>query len=92
MSDHSASHPADDELESQFAPERVDSPASQSELTPLPDGRYLLRVDLDVETWENLMYAQALLGDEVPAGDMAAVINRALQAFVDDAEKSGSAP
>jgi hypothetical protein len=92
MNDHSLSQFGNHELESQLAPGRVDSPAAQSELTPLPDGRYLLRVDLDLETWENLRYAQALLGDEVPAGDMAAVIERALQAFVDDAEKGGSAP
>ena len=92
MNDPSSSQFGDRELEPQLAPEQVESDPPQPEITPLPDGRYLLRLDLDLETWEDLKYVQALLGDEVPAGDVAEVLKRALRVVVDEAAKGAFVP
>src|SRR5258708_23379964 len=83
----------------QLAPERVgaldtlNSPVatgplpSRARLAPPSPGRFVLQVTIDEETHEALHYAQSLLGDSVPSGDLATVIKRAAQALVQVLEK-----
>jgi 5-methylcytosine-specific restriction endonuclease McrA len=54
---------------------------------PLSPGRFALQVTVDQETYEQLRYAQALLGHAVPSGDVAEVLRRALHSLVQDLEK-----
>lgn len=61
--------------------ERSDEPIDSSiKLRPVGPGRYELKVDLDLETYEKLLYARLLLGDEVPDGDLGRVIDCAIDA------------
>ncbi len=56
-------------------------------LEPLSPGRHLLQTTIDQETHDLLRYAQALLSDAVPGGDVPEVLNRALRALVDQLER-----
>jgi 5-methylcytosine-specific restriction endonuclease McrA len=56
-------------------------------LAPLSPGRFALQVTVDQATHDKLRYAQALLGHALPSGDVANVIERALDALVDRLEK-----
>jgi hypothetical protein len=49
--------------------------------------RYLVQVTIDKSTQERLLYAQALLGHAVPAGDLGQVFRRALEALITQLEK-----
>ncbi|MFI5370513.1 MAG: HNH endonuclease [Candidatus Eisenbacteria bacterium] len=51
-------------------------------LTPLAPQRFAVQVTIGQETHDKLRYAQALLGHAVPTGDLAAVIDRALDALI----------
>ena len=68
------------EPQTELSPGTVEAPAP--EVTQLAPQLYLLDVTLDRETYDNLLYAQALLGDEIPPGDVAEVIRRALETFI----------
>ncbi len=83
----------------ELAPERVGpSPGSdrvvhtgpspaRTRLAPLAPDRFALQVTVNKATYEQLRYAQALLGHAVPTGDVAEVLKRALDALVEKLEK-----
>jgi 5-methylcytosine-specific restriction endonuclease McrA len=78
----------------QPAPERVISPApktasepSRARLAPLSPGRFALQVMVDQETYDQLRYAQSLLGHAVPSGDVATVLKRSLEIAVEQLER-----
>lgn len=81
------------------APARVDSldvaPAAQrvvpvvahTRLTPLSPARYAIQVTVSKATHDKLRQAQALLSHSVPSGDVAEVLDRALDALIAQLEK-----
>lgn len=56
-------------------------------LTPRSPGRYALQVTLSKETYETLQRARELLSHRIPSGDLAQVLDRALNALVTQLEK-----
>jgi hypothetical protein len=69
----------------QLAPGPVDT---SSELVPGAPEPFLLRLTIGRSTLDRLRYAQALLGDEVPSGDLSRVVERAFEALIRRLEKS----
>jgi hypothetical protein len=68
--------------------EPLSGPAGpHARLAPLSPGRFALQVTVDQATHDKLRYAQALLGHALPSGDVANVIERALDALIDRLEK-----
>jgi 5-methylcytosine-specific restriction endonuclease McrA len=67
--------------------DQMEPPPARVRLTPLAPDRFALQVTVDKGTYEQLRYAQALLGHAVPTGDVAQVLKRALNALVDKLEK-----
>ena len=65
----------------QLAPGPVGPPARPG-VAPLAPGRYGLQFTVAQDTYEKLRYAQALLGHAVPAGELAQVLDRALDALI----------
>jgi hypothetical protein len=61
--------------------------ASRPKLAPLSPGRFALQLTVSQETHDLLRYAQALLGHVLPSGDVAAVLQRALDALVEKLER-----
>ena len=59
-----------------------EAPAPRAKVTPLAPQRFKVEVTLDGEAHDDLVQAQALLGREVPKGDVAEVLKRALHEFV----------
>jgi len=57
--------------------------APRPRVAPLSTGRYELRVTLDQATHDKLRRAQALLAHAVPSGDIAEVLDRALDALIE---------
>ncbi len=70
----------------QLAPGPVEVPRPR--VTPLAPERYSVQFTLGQEAYEALRYAQALLGHQIPSGDVAAVFDRALRALVTELEKT----
>ncbi len=93
----SAANPA--EGVAQLVPEPVAAARPQPELVsiqpvpqfpkiePLSPGRHMVQVTVDQETHDLLRYAQALLSDAVPGGDVPEVLKRALRSLVDHLER-----
>ncbi len=82
-----------DALLAEAAPKQDDAREADDSVVTirrLPDGRAVLDMRLSERLHDKLCYAQALLGDEVPAGDLEvvleAVLKRALEALIDSAE------
>jgi hypothetical protein len=73
--------------QSPLVPEPVTSTAPWPKVAPLSAGRYALQVTIGQGTHDTLRYAQALLGHAVPSGDLAEVLDRALEALVAQLEK-----
>jgi hypothetical protein len=71
-------------LACQLAPAQVGTP---SKLAPVAPERFLLEVTIGASTQEMLRYAQDLLGHELPSGDLAQVLDRALEALIEKLEK-----
>src|SRR5689334_8667249 len=71
------------------AGQRADSCGSESpdsprpRVTPVSAERYLLHVPIDRATHEKLKHAVALLGHSIPSGDVAQVLDRALDVLGD---------
>ena len=63
-------------------PTQMGPHASQGKLMPLSPGRFALQVTVDQATYDQLRYAQELLGHALPTGDIAAVLHRGLDALV----------
>ena len=56
-------------------------------LTPLAPRRFALQLTMSQELHDKLRYAQELLGHQVPSGDLAEVLERALDALIPRLEK-----
>jgi hypothetical protein len=84
-----------DSAESQHAPPEPTSPPPTTtpkprphKLVPLAPRRYALQATLPQETHDKLRYAQKLLSHQVPSGDLARVLDHALDALIARLEKS----
>ncbi len=92
--EHAPAHVGDDRPEhapghvghdcSEHAPAHVED--SQGEETATAD-RFLLKLTIGRSTREKLRYAQALLSHAVPSGDVAQVLDRALDTLIVELEK-----
>jgi len=69
----------------QLAPAPVMAPRPTA--TPSAPGRYALHVTIARNTHEKLRHAQALLSHRLPTGDLASVLDLALDALVEKLEK-----
>ncbi len=67
----------------EHAPRRVHDARGDA---PTPE-RYLVQLTIDKSTHEKLRYAQALLSHAVPSGDVAQVLDRALDSLIAQLEK-----
>jgi len=56
-------------------------------LTPVAPERYALQLTIGQSTYDKLQYAQALLGHQLAPGDLAAVVDRALDALLRQLER-----
>ena len=67
----------------------MSSPASEprARVAPLAPERFALQVTIGQETHDELRYARELLGHALPAGDLAQVLDRALDALIDKLER-----
>ena len=70
-----------------FAGDKPSSGMVRPKVAPLAPGRYGLQLTVSQDTYEKLRYAQELLGHVVPAGELAEVIERALDALIVQLEK-----
>jgi hypothetical protein len=71
----------------QLAPGPVQTLAQRAKVTPLSPERFALQLTIGQGTHDKLRYAQALLGHPVPSGDLAQVLDRALDALIGQLEK-----
>lgn len=74
-------------LSPQLAPAQVGDPAPRPRMTPVAPARFALQVTIDQEIYDDIQYAQALLGHSMPSGDVVQVLGRALKVFIDQLEK-----
>jgi hypothetical protein len=65
----------------------TDDPAVRPRVTPVSAERYLLHVPIDRATHDKLKHAVALLGHAIPSGDVAQVLDRALDTLVRTLER-----
>jgi hypothetical protein len=70
---------------SQHAPAHV---GPRSKLPPVAPDRFLLQLTIGRDTQGKLRHAQELLGHRLPSGDMAQVLDRALDALIEKLEKT----
>ncbi len=63
------------------------SPAAPTRVTPLAPERFALQVTLSQQTRDKLRRAQELLGHALPDGDIAQVLDRALEALITKLER-----
>jgi hypothetical protein len=70
---------------------RQSSPSRPAPVAPIADDRYLLRVTIAGETYRRFERARDLLRHQLPAGDPAAIIDRALIVLVEQLEKAKAA-
>jgi 5-methylcytosine-specific restriction endonuclease McrA len=57
-------------------------------VTPLAPGRFAVQLTVSQATHDKLRYAQSLLGHALPSGELAEVLDRALDALIANLEKS----
>ncbi len=69
------------------APGRIEESARRARVAPLAPERFALQVTIGRSTNDKLRYAQALLSHAVPSGDVAQVLDRALDALIGQLEK-----
>jgi hypothetical protein len=69
----------------------VRRPAPVAPIAPIANDRYLLRVTIRGETLRRFERARDLLRHQLPAGDPAAILDRALIALVEQLEKAKAA-
>jgi 5-methylcytosine-specific restriction endonuclease McrA len=93
-----AAPPPDDQLapgqvgshgpgEGQLAPGRVETSAPRPRVAPVAPERYALQLTIGKGTHDKLRYAQALLSHQIPAGEVAEVLDRALDALIRQLER-----
>ncbi len=63
------------------------SPPAPASVAPLSAARYKVQFTADQDTHDKLRYAQALLRHQIPSGDIAAIVKKALTLLIADAEK-----
>jgi hypothetical protein len=63
------------------------TPPPSSKLAPLSPQRFALQCTVPQSTYEKLQHAQALLGHSVPSGELAQVLDRALDALIAKLER-----
>jgi len=68
-------------------PGRHETTTSFPKVAPLAPERYALQLTVGQATHDKLRHAQALLGHQVPSGDLAQVLDRALDALIGELEK-----
>jgi 5-methylcytosine-specific restriction endonuclease McrA len=66
----------------QHVPEHVGTSGERARVRPLAPDRFALQVTIAGRTREKLRYAQELLGHQIPSGDVAHVLDRALDALI----------
>jgi 5-methylcytosine-specific restriction endonuclease McrA len=71
----------------ELAPAHARVRERRSRVTPVADQRYGLHLTIGQTTYDKLRYAKALLSHAVPDGDLAEVVDRALDALVRALEK-----
>ena len=69
------------------APERVCATAPPTRLTPTAPERYSLQLTVSKATHDKLRHAQALLGHQVPFGEVAEVLDRVLDLAIAQLER-----
>ena len=69
------------------APGRTGTPVPPTRLIPTAPDRYTLQVTVSKATHDKLRHAQALLGHQVPSGEVAEVLDRALDALIAQLER-----
>jgi 5-methylcytosine-specific restriction endonuclease McrA len=84
--DQLAARPVDG-LTEPLGPGWMETPVPQPRVAPLAPERFALQVTIGQGTHDKLRYAQALLGHAVPSGDVAAVLDRALDALIGTLER-----
>jgi hypothetical protein len=68
-------------------PVSVAAPDPRSRVKPHAPQRFALHLVIDQHTHDRLRYAQQLLGHQIPSGDVAQVIGRALDVLIGQLEK-----
>ncbi len=68
--------------------QNVEPPAKPAKVAPLAPKRYALQLTMSQEMHDKLRHAQALLSHALPSGDVAAVLERALDEFIAKLEKA----
>ena len=71
----------------ELVPERVDVLSPPTHVSPFSPDRYALQITLPRATHDKLRYAQSLLGHAFPSGDIAGVLDRALDSLIIQLEK-----
>ena len=71
----------------QHAPAHVETPVPRPTATPLASERFALQFTIGKDTHDKLRYVQALLSHRLPSGDLAQVLDRALDALMGQLEK-----
>ena len=71
----------------QLAPGPVETIPARVKVAPLSPQRFALQLTIDKSTHEKLRYAQALLSHQIHSGDVAEVLDRALDALILKLEK-----
>src|SRR5438552_4161181 len=71
----------------QLAPGQVEARVPRAKVAPVAFERFALQVTIEQDTHDKLRYAQALLSHQLPSGDIAQVVDRALDALIAELEK-----
>jgi len=71
----------------QLAPGQVGPPAPRPQVAALAPERFALQLTISKDTHDKLRYAQALLSHQIPSGEVAAVLDRALDALLRQLER-----
>ena len=64
------------------APGRIGAPGPRSQVAPIAAERFALQLTMSQGTHDKLRYAQELLSHQIPNGDIAKVLDRALDALI----------
>ncbi len=82
-----AAHVESAATQTPFAPAQVETAGTRTKVAPMAGQRFTLQVTVTQSTYDKLRHAQALLGHQVPAGELAKVLDLALDALINKLEK-----
>src|SRR5512143_1188595 len=74
--------------EVQLSPGTVPASIPHAKVTPVAPERYALQLTVGKATHDKLRHAQELLGHQIPSGELAEVLDRALDALITQLERS----